>query len=406
MALFKYTATKDGESYSGTATVADRFELYAHIQKEGGTITAYSEEGDGGGRDFVDRAFRKIMGHVKEADKVVLTRNLGAMLSAGLSLSRALTVMGKQTKNKSLKDVLSGVREAVEKGGAFHEALGAYPKIFTPLMIAMVKAGEESGKLAESLAVISEQLDRAYTLKKKVRGALIYPCIVVSALIAVGVLMLIFIVPTLTKTFNELHAELPASTRFIIALSEFLTTHTLLAAIMFVVGAIAFIYALRTKAGKRTFNWILLRFPVIGTLVKETNSARTARTLSSLLSSGVEIVRAISITKEVLQNSFYKDVLAVAEERIQKGAPLADVFTANEFLYPPLVAELIAVGEETGKLPGMLLEVATFYEREVEQKTKDMSTIIEPFLMLIVGCGVGFFAVSMITPIYSIGNSF
>ncbi len=403
MTLFKYKAiNKDGEQYDGTTTAADRFELYTHIQKEGGTIVSYKEEGKESGENIINSVWHLFFGRIKESDKIVLTRNLGAMLSAGLSLSRALAVMNRQSKNKKLKDVLESISHSIEKGGAFNEALLEFPKVFSPIMAAMVKAGEESGRLAESLATIAEQLDRSYTLKKKIRGALMYPAIVIFALIVVGILMLIFIVPTLTKTFNEIHVELPATTKFIIGLSDFLTHHTVSALIIAIATFVGASYALRTRQGRRGFEWVILRIPVIGELVKETNSARTARTLSSLLSSGVEIVRAIDITKEVLQNSYYQDVLATAGARIQKGAPLAEVFNANESLYPPLVAELIAVGEETGKLPDMLLEVATFYEREVEMKTKDMSTIIEPFLMLIVGTAVGFFAVSMITPIYSI----
>lgn len=402
MAIFTYKATnKEGDEYEGTATVADRFELYSHIQKEGGTIISYAE-GSAGSGFTLDALISKLFGRVKETDKIVLTRNLSAMLTAGLSLTRAMAVMNRQTKNKKLKSILGMVEGSIEKGGTFHEALIPYPNVFSPLMVAMVKAGEEGGRLAESLSTISNQLDRSYNLKKKIRGALIYPSIVIFALVVVGILMLIFIVPTLTKTFTELHVELPASTKFVIASSNFLTHHTVTAVALALIIAGGVWMALRTKNGRRSFEWLLLRIPIIGTLVRETNAARTARTLSSLLSSGVEIVRSLEITVEVVQNSYYKEVIVEAGERIQKGLPLFEVFNKYESLYPPLVAELIAVGEETGKLPDMLLQIADFYEREVEQKTKDMSTIIEPFLMIIVGSVVGFFAVSMITPIYSI----
>lgn len=402
MAIFTYKATnKEGEEYEGSATVADRFELYSHIQKEGGTIISYAEASVGSGFTL-DKLISKIFGRVKETDKIVLTRNLSAMLTAGLSLTRAMAVMTRQTKNAKLKGILAGVESSIEKGGTFHEALIPFPNVFSPLMVAMVKAGEEGGRLAEALSTISNQLDRSYNLKKKIRGALIYPSIVIFALVVVGILMLIFIVPTLTKTFTELNVELPASTKFVIAASNFLThnTATAIALALLIGGGIWM--AQRTRQGRRGFEWALLRVPIVGTLVRETNAARTARTLSSLLSSGVEIVRSLEITEEVVQNSYYKEVIKEAGERIQKGLPLFEVFNKYEGLYPPLVAELIAVGEETGKLPDMLLQIADFYEREVEQKTKDMSTIIEPFLMIIVGSVVGFFAVSMITPIYSI----
>ncbi|OGG55014.1 hypothetical protein A3D62_03155 [Candidatus Kaiserbacteria bacterium RIFCSPHIGHO2_02_FULL_49_11] len=252
---------------------------------------------------------------------------------------------------------------------------------------------------------IGDQLDRAYTLKKKIRGALIYPSIIVIAMIIIAILMLIYVVPTLTQTFNELGAELPNSTKAIIAASQFLTGNTLLALLIPLLFGGGVYLAWRSPQGKKVWGYVVLHIPIIGELVKEVQAARTTRTLSSLLSSGVDIVYAISITADVLQNPHYKDVLLRAEKSVQSGGQLSEAFSTNEHLYPLLVGEMIAVGEETGKLPDMLQRVATFYEDEVEQKTKDMSTIIEPFLMIIIGIGVGFFALSMIAPIYSLSEN-
>jgi type IV pilus assembly protein PilC len=199
--------------------------------------------------------------------------------------------------------------------------------------------------------------------------------------------------------------ELPLTTRIVLGLSDLLKNHYILILIGMIVLGLSVRYGLKTSKGKRLGDWVALHLPAIGTIVKETNSARTARTFSSLLSSGVDVILAAQITKEVLQNSYYKDVLAESQKRIEKGEAIATVFEANENLYPPFVSEMISVGEETGKLAAMLLGVAVFYEDEVEQKTKDMSTIIEPFLMVFIGGAVGFFAVSMITPLYSVLNT-
>ena len=166
--------------------------------------------------------------------------------------------------------------------------------------------------------------------------------------------------------------------------------------------AVSFVLGVRTETGKKVVDTVVLKLPIISTIVKEVNSARTARTLSSLLASGVDVVSAFDITRDVLQNGYYKKVLKEAEANIQKGVPVAEIFIKNEKLYPPIVGAMIEVGEETGKLPDMLLSVAGFYEAEVAQKTKNMSTIIEPFLMVVIGAAVGFFAVSMITPMYSL----
>ncbi len=327
------------------------------------------------------------------------------MIGAGLSLTRALTVLERQTKNQKLKIVLSGLNNDIKKGNNFHTALKKFPKVFSPLFVSMVRAGEESGKLAGALELIGSQLERAYILKKKIKGALIYPSIILIAMVIIAVLMLVFVVPTLTQTFGELGADLPKSTEFIIGLSAFFTTHTILAISIPIIFFVLISYALKTYRGKRMFHYFLLHVPIIGELVKEIQSARTTRTLASLLSSGVEIVSAISITSEVLQNSYYREVLDRAKNDVQKGTPLSGAFTDNEHLYPILVGEMISVGEETGKLPAMLLRVAEFYEQEVEQKTKDMSTVIEPFLMIIIGAFVGFFALSMISPIYSLSEN-
>jgi len=266
----------------------------------------------------------------------------------------------------------------------------------------MVKAGEESGRLAGALRTVALQMEQSYQLKRKIRGALMYPTIVITAMVIVGILMLIFVVPTLTQTFKELNIDLPLSTRIVIAVSDILSRYSIMsltALVAVIVGLVAFS---RTKNGRKAWSTTVLHLPIISTLVKETNAARTARTLSSLLSSGVDVVSALKITGDVLQNTRYRDIIREAEKKIQKGEQVSGTFTAHEDLYPPMVGEMVAVGEETGKLPDMLLQIAEFFEGEVAQKTKDLSTIIEPLLMIVIGIVVGFFAVSMISPTYSL----
>ena len=266
----------------------------------------------------------------------------------------------------------------------------------------MVKAGEESGTVSSSLGIVANQMEKSYLLVKKVRGALIYPAVIISAMIVIAILLLIFMVPTLTATFEGIGAKLPLSTRVLIYLSRFLVEHTLLvlsAIVLFVVSLTLF---WRSKIGRNLTDNISLRLPVIGEMIREFESARTTRTLSSLLSAGVEIVVALDVTLDVLQNHLYKNALQHARDAIQKGEPMSAVFVEYESLYPLFVGEMIAVGEETGKISNMLMNVASYYEGEVDQKTKDLSTIIEPVLMIIIGVGVGIFAISMLAPTYSL----
>jgi type IV pilus assembly protein PilC len=313
--------------------------------------------------------------------------------------------MERQTKKTKLKNVLQNIKTEIQQGNALNDAMKKHKKVFSPLMIAMVKSGEESGSLADACKIIADQTERAHELKKKIRGAMLYPTIILFVLITIGTLMMLFIVPSLAETFRSMNVELPMSTQIVMKISDFLVNYTFIAIISFILFIVSIIFISKTPRGKYFLEVFSLRIPIIGTLIKETNSARTGRTLSSLLASGVHVLRAMEITEEVIQNTHYKKIILKAHEQVKKGSPIAEVFIKEEKLYPPLVGELIAVGEETGNLPTMLSEIAKYYENEVDQKTKNMSTIIEPFLMVFVGGAVGFFAISMISPIYSITSS-
>jgi len=404
MARFTYTAQKnDGEVYKGTGTARDRFELYEVIRHEGGHIIAVEEEGV---KHLWNLSYwnAKIT-TVPEYEKILFSRNLGAMLSAGLSLARALAVIERQTKNPRLVGVVSELSGAVRRGETLHSALEKFPRVFPKLFSAMVRAGEEGGQLPQSLVTVSDQMERMYVLKKKVRGAMLYPIIIVIAILGIGTFMMINVVPTLAQTFEEMDAELPASTRAIIAVSDFLVQYTVVAiALVIFLGASIF-SALRTQTGGRVKDFLFLRIPVIGAIVREVNAARTARTLASLLASGVDVITALDITADVVQNSYFKKVINEAKENVGKGEPLSSAFVRAERFYPAFVGEMISVGEETGQLTEMMKKLALYYEDEVDRKTKDMSTIIEPFLMLAIGGAVGFFAVAMISPIYQLSEN-
>jgi len=401
MPLYKFQAVhKDGSKYQGTREAADRLALFSDLRKEGDTVLSVTQSHEG----FAFGSILRYFGSVKQTEKISFTRNLSAMLTAGLPLSRGIAILGKQTRNQKFKAILADLGEEIKKGSPFNTALKKYPKVFSPLLVSMVRAGEETGGLAQSLAVVGVQMERMYMLGKRVKGALIYPGIVISVMIGIAILMMIYVVPTLAGTFKELNVELPNSTKLILAVSDFLVAHTIIA-LGLILGVIAaFIAFSKTKIGSRILDFVYIRIPIIGTIVIETNAARTARTLSSLLAAGVSALPSIEITRDVIQNSFHKDVLTQAGKLVEKGLPLSDAFIRHPKVYPILFAEMIAVGEETGQYSAMLLKVAEFYETEVEQKTKDISTIIEPLLMVVIGAGVGFFALAMISPIYSISG--
>jgi len=342
---------------------------------------------------------------VNTHEKITFARNLGLMLKAGLSLSRTLSVLQRQASNVRLKKVIGVINDDIGGGYQLYQALEKHPKIFSKLFISMVKAGEQSGNLAESLQTVAEQMDEAYRITKQVRGAMIYPAVIVLVMIAIGVLSMLFIVPTLEETFAGLGVELPLSTQIVIGISTFLREYWLFniagVTALLVVGG----WYLRTRHGRHVIDFVLLHLPVVKGIVKQVNAARTARTLSSLLGSGVEYVLAIEITRDVVQNSYYKEVLAEAGKKVKQGQPFSSILAEHEDLYPVFIGEMSGVGEETGQIADMLRNTAEYYEEEVAQTTKNVSTIIEPMLMVLMGIGVGLFAISMLQPMYSlVGN--
>lgn len=266
----------------------------------------------------------------------------------------------------------------------------------------MVYVGEVSGNLEEVLDILAIQLEKENDLLSKVRGALIYPAVIVVAMIGIGILMLVYILPKITGVFKDMNVDLPATTQVIMAISDFIRNHSFIT-----IGISAFVIIgtrifAGTIPGKRVFGFIYVRLPIIGNIVVKVNCARFARIYSSLLKSGVSVVNALTIISKTLSNLYYKDALAEAIAEVQKGVELSKIIGKYPRLFPLLVPQILEVGEETGKTEVVLQRLAEFYEEEVSQITKNMSSIIEPILMLLIGGGVGFFAVAMLQPMYSV----
>ncbi len=402
--LFSYKAKlKNGEIFEGTIDAADRFTLSRDL-KSRGNIPISIKEKKYSSFNFLSM-FQRMFSSVSTEEQIIFTKNLSGMLKAGLSLFRALSVLKKQTQNVTLNNILISLSNEINGGGTLSSGLMKFPNVFSKLFVSMTRAGEESGNLDKALSEVGMNLEKASSLTKKIKGALIYPGVILSAMVLIGILMFAFVVPTLAGTFKELGVQLPASTRFIILLGNFFYEYLILSFVL-VIGFIFFVvYLFRASFMKVYVDFIILRLPIFGKISKELNTARTARTMSSLLLSGVSITRAIEITQDVVQNVYYKKVLVEAKDSIEKGIPFSKVFEENPNLYPVMMSEMIQVGEETGNLSDMLLQVASFYEGEIENTTKNLSVIIEPVLMVFIGAAVGFFAISMISPLYSVMNN-
>lgn len=404
MAKYTYTAQNlNGEKKSGFLDAKDEYQLARILRQEGLILIRADISGERKKKKFVFSL--PFFGGVSLAEKMMFTRNLQVMVSAGLSLPRALEVLSMQSRNKKFKKALFEIKEKVTKGENFSASLAQYPNIFSELFQSMLKIGEESGTLDEVLKTLTRQMEREYDLQSKIKGALIYPAVIIIAMVGIGVVMLIVVVPQLAKTFADLNIELPPTTKIVIGLGTFLATRWyLLPAIL--AGVIIFFWRiLQTNLGKKIFDRLLVKIPIMSSLIKKSSSAYMVRNLSSLVTAGVPIIKSLEITAGTLGNIYFKNALMRASQRVAKGAKLSEALEPDRNVYGPVILQMIQVGEETGETANILQKLADFYEEEVGNETKNLTAIIEPVLMLIIGGAVGFFAISMIQPMYSMLGS-
>lgn len=392
--------SKDGDIVNSSLEAFSKPEALAMLKKDYSTVLFIEERPKTGLNVNIS-----LFNSVKTKEKIMFTKNIAGMIEAGISISRALQILEKQTVNKYFKKIITDIGLTIAKGGSFSDGLVKYPKVFPQVFASIVRAGEESGGLVASLREVGSNLEKSYNLNKKIKGAMMYPSVILGAILIIGVLMMIYVVPTLTKTFKDLGTDLPATTKLVISVSDFMSNSPVLVFGIIIAAAFGLYLIFKIKTTKKMVDYLLPRLPGVGTIVSETYTARTARTLSSLILAGIDITRAIEITTDVVQNTYYKKILIKAKEVVQKGGTLSSVFKENTKLYPIMLGEMVEVGEETGKLSTMLSDIASFYEAEVDAKTKNLSTIIEPVLMIFIGVAVGFFAVSMLSPMYSLMDS-
>ncbi len=344
-------------------------------------------------------------GGVPLTEKMFFVRNLQVMIAAGLPLPRAIKSLSKQVKTPEFKKALSEIKDKVVEGKSLSEAMSYYPSVFPQILRSMVKVGEESGTLEKVLGVLSAQMEKEHILISRVQGAMIYPIIIVCAMIAVGALMLIMVVPKLAETFEDLNIELPVTTKIIINFGTFVANYWHLLFLGLIIFVIFLRRILKIQAVKKISDRIFLRVPIISSIVKATNSAYATRNLSSLIGAGVSLPRSLEITAGTLGNFYFKTAMNEAAEKVIKGGKLSEVLASYKNVYPLIVIQMIAVGEETGETSAILSKLADFFEEEVSTTTKNLASVIEPVLMIIIGITIGFFAVSMVQPMYSMLGS-
>lgn len=401
MATFNYSAaSKDGKTETGTIEAANLIAA-GHLIKEQGLIPLDLEEKKSFGIWTTVQGWSTIP--LKE--KIAFIQNLDLLLRSGVSAPRAMRIIAKQTGNRKFKNIIEAMAGDVEAGKSLHETMAVYPKIFSHIFISMIEVGELSGNLEKSLEYLRSQLQRESELKSKTKGAMIYPAVIISAMVIIGIVLSIFVLPKLTATFKEFEGTLPITTQAVMWFADFMSAHSIIVLGLLGTLVVSVILFLKSAPGKQTISFIALHMPLVKPVAKKINMARFARILGSLMKSGIAVVQGLEVTSDAMDNVYYRRVLAEAAESVKLGKPLTEALSQHEKLFPFIVTQMLAIGEETGNLETILDQLAEHFEAEVDDTMKNMSSIIEPMLLLTIGVVVGFLALALISPIYNISNS-
>ncbi len=339
-------------------------------------------------------------------DKVFFTENLKVMIHAGLSISEALNTLALQAEKKSFKKIIGLVKADVEAGRPLSTSLGKFPKIFPSIFVSMIQIGEVSGTLENVLQELTQQMKKDYDLRSKVKGAMTYPVVVCVAMLGIVIALVTFVLPKLLGVFKEFgNVKLPLATQILIKITDFTHDHGIIVAVGAAVTVTALVMFARTKIGTYLLDRVIISAPIIGPIARKVNLARFARTVSGLLHTDIPVIQAFNVTSQVLANVHFRDATLDAAERIKKGESIGRSLAAHGNLFPPLLVQMVLVGERAGTVDELLSDIAAFYEQQVDQVLSNLSSIIEPILILMLGGMVGGIALAVITPIYALTQS-
>lgn len=400
MKLNYKAATKDGKIIKGIVEAKDIKEAAIYLRGRGFlpiNIRSRDEKNILSSLPFLNK--------VKSSDIVFFTRQLSSMLVAGLTLMQALSILKDQMQNPAMADVVRGIITEVEDGKSFSIAISKYQNIFTPIYISLIKASETSGLLDKVLLRLSETLEKQEKLKSTIKSALMYPIIVIIGMVGVMFIMMIFVIPQLTSLYTSLNIDLPLSTKIVVGISNFTITFWPL----MIGGVVLFIFLYKrwhkTESGQLIIDDLMLRLPIFGKLAKLTVLTEFTRTLGLLIGAGTLVVESLKETSDIAGNIHYKNAIIGVSKRVERGITTGDALSAYP-LFPPMLTQMVKIGEQTGKLDESLTRVSEYYEREVDQTVKNLTTAMEPIIMVFLGVGVAFIIISVITPIYKLTSAF
>ncbi len=342
---------------------------------------------------------------IRTLDKILFTRHLHTLLESGIVLDQAIKITEDQTNNQRFKQMLHEIHGRVRKGESLSNSLSKYPSFFSPFYINLINVGERSGTLDDVLAHLLEQQERDYELVTKTRGAMIYPGIIIAAAITIVTLMLTFVIPNITAILTEYNVELPLATKILIFISNTLLQYGLIVVALGIVWAYLIKQWFKTPKGKNFWHSFKLKIPVLKEVIKEFNLARFSRAMNALLKSGMSIDESLELAGSICGNVRYQQTIKSSIGLVRKGVPLTEVLKGYPEIYPPITVQMLEVGEKTGKSDHMFNKLANFYEKSVLNTINNLSSIIEPVLLLMIGLGVAFIAVSVLTPIWKFAQT-
>ncbi len=341
---------------------------------------------------------------VKNSDLILFTRQLSSMLSSGLTLMRALEILKEQMQNQVMVEVITSIINDVSEGNSLGQAIEKYPKVFNHIYISIIKAGEKSGLLDKVLIRLADNLEKQSKLKSTIKSALMYPAIVIILMTVVMVIMMVFVMPQLTVLYQNLNVPLPLPTQIIVGISNvFVSMWPLVLGAIFLI-AVGYKRWSKTPDGRLIKDSFVLKLPVFGKLIEQTILAEFTRTLGLLVGTGTLVVEALLETAETTGNINFRNAIVGVSKQVEKGVPMGDAL-ASYPLFPPLLIQLVRIGEQTGKVDETLGKASEYFEREVDMKVKTLTTAMEPFIMIVLGIAVAFLIISVITPIYSLISS-
>jgi len=341
------------------------------------------------------------VGKVKSKDLVLFTRQLSSMLASGLTLIKSLQILKDQVNNKVLQETIGGVLLDLEEGKKFSDSIAKYPDTFSPIYISLVKAGEESGLLDKIFQRLAINLEKQQKLRNKVKGALIYPVIVITLMLVVTFILMIFVIPQLSTLYTGLGVELPFATKLVVGASSFVGNVWPVLLVLAVLAIYGFLRWRHTPRGREIYDREILRMPLFGKIIKGSILTEFSRTFGLLIGTGTLVVDSLEESAGVTGNRIYEVAILDVSKKVEKGVPIGESLEAYP-IFPPLLVQLVKVGEETGKIDENLLKASEYFEEEVNQSVKTLTTAMEPIIMVVLGVGVGFLVFSVITPIYNL----